>query len=101
MARRRTWLYNCAQDQSQRCEEMTMIELRDKETGAFAGTITDAQLQFLIDQLEEEDSQDTDYYINQATIDMFEQEGADPQLLGTLRKALGKREDMEIQWFRQ
>jgi hypothetical protein len=78
-----------------------MIELRNKETGAFLGTITETQLQFLIDQLEEEDSEDTDYYINQATIDMFEQAGADPQLLGTLRKALGQREDMEIRWSRR
>ncbi len=78
-----------------------MIELRDKDTDAFLGTITESQLQFLIDQLEEEDSEDTDYYINQATIEMFEQEGADPQLLSTLRKCLGKREDMEIRWSRQ
>jgi hypothetical protein len=77
-----------------------MIELRDKDSGAFLGAITEAQLQFLIDQLEEEDSQDTDYYINQATIDMFEQGGADPQLLNILRKALGKRDDMEIRWSR-
>jgi len=77
-----------------------MIELRDKDTGAFLGTITEAQLQFLIDQLEEEDSEDTDYYINRATIDMFEQEGADPQLLALLRESLGTRDDMEMQWSR-
>ena len=77
-----------------------MIELRDKESGAFLGAITEAQLQFLIDQLEEEYTEDTDYYINQPTLDMFEQGGADPQLLETLRKALGKRDDMEIQWSR-
>jgi hypothetical protein len=77
-----------------------MIELRDKDTGVFLGTITEAQLQFLIDQLEEEDSEDTDYYINQATLDMFEQERADPQLLDILRKALLSRNDMEVQWSR-
>jgi hypothetical protein len=77
-----------------------MIELRDEDTGAFLGTITEAQLQFLIDQLEEEDSEDTDYYINQATLDMFEQNGADPQLLSLLRKALGTRDDMEMKWSR-
>jgi hypothetical protein len=31
-----------------------MIQVHEKETGVFLGTITDAQLQFLIDQLEEE-----------------------------------------------
>jgi processive 1,2-diacylglycerol beta-glucosyltransferase len=77
-----------------------MIELRDKETGAFVGNITEAQLQFMIDQLEEEDSEDTDYYISQDTLDMFEQERADPQLLDILRKALLTRKDMEISWLR-
>jgi hypothetical protein len=81
-------------------QEAIMIELRDKDTGAFLGTITEAQLQFLIDQLEEEDSEDTDYYINQATIDMFEQRGADAQLLNLLRKALGNGDGTEIRWSR-
>ena len=40
-----------------------MIQLHEKETGVFVGTITEAQLQFLIDQLEEESADDTDYYI--------------------------------------
>jgi processive 1,2-diacylglycerol beta-glucosyltransferase len=77
-----------------------MIELRDKDSGALIGDITEAQLKFMIDQLEEEYSEDTDYYINQPTLDMFESAGADPGLLNTLRKALGKREDMEIRWSR-
>ncbi len=77
-----------------------MIELRDKDSGALIGNITEAQLKFMIDQLEEEYSEDTDYYINQPTLDMFESAGADPGLLNTLRKALGKREDIEIRWSR-
>jgi len=75
-----------------------MIQLRDKETGAFVGTITEAQLQFLIDQLEEESTEDKDYYINQATPDLFEERGADADLLELLRQALGTREDIEIEW---
>jgi processive 1,2-diacylglycerol beta-glucosyltransferase len=81
-------------------QETSMIELRDKDTGAYLGAITEAQLNFMIDQLEEEDSEDTDYYINQATIEMFEQRQADPQLLDVLRKALLSRSDMEIRWSR-
>lgn len=75
-----------------------MIMLADKETGVCFGTITEAQLQFLIDQLEEESTEDTDYYINQATLTMFEDAGAEASLLTLLRQALGRREDMEIQW---
>lgn len=75
-----------------------MIRLHDKETGAFLGNITEAQLQFLIDQLEEESTEDRDYYLNQATLDLFAQRGADANLLALLRQALGTREDIEITW---
>jgi processive 1,2-diacylglycerol beta-glucosyltransferase len=77
-----------------------MIELRDKKSGAFLGTISESQLQFLIDQLEEESLRDQDYYINSATLDMFEQAGGDPELLALLRQSLGTREDMDIIWSR-
>lgn len=77
-----------------------MIELRDKETGARLGAISEEQLQFLVDQLEEESAGDVDYYINATTIDLFESAGADPALLDLLRRALGDRTEMEIQWSR-
>ena len=75
-----------------------MIELFDNDTGAPLGHITDAQLQFLIDQLEEESADDTDYYISRDTLDVFAEEGADPALVALLRGALGARDDMEIRW---
>jgi processive 1,2-diacylglycerol beta-glucosyltransferase len=77
-----------------------MIQLHEKETGVFLGTITDAQLQFLIDQLEEESTDDTDYYIDQATLDLLEARGADTNLLGLLRQTLGTRASIEIVWSR-
>ncbi len=75
-----------------------MIELREKETGSLIGKISEDQLQFLIDQLEEESSEDVDYYINRDTLDMFEEEGIDKSLLEMLRRALGTRDEMEIKW---
>jgi processive 1,2-diacylglycerol beta-glucosyltransferase len=78
-----------------------MIELRDKDTGRSLGSISEDQLQFLIDQLEEESAADTDYYINAATLEMFGDNGIDPALLALLRGALGNREDMEIEWVRK
>jgi hypothetical protein len=77
-----------------------MIQLHDAESGAPIGPITDAQLQFLIDRLEEESPDDRDYYINRETVDGFEEEGADPALVALLRKALGERDEMEIRWTR-
>jgi len=78
-----------------------MICLKDKDTGTTLGTISEQQLQFLRDQLEEESPEDDDYYINQATLDMLEEQGADRDLLDLLKQALGGREDMELQWSRQ
>ena len=78
-----------------------MIKLYDEATGAVYGSITEAQLQALMNQLEEESREDTDYYINQATVDMFEQKGVDGDLVTLLRKALGEREDMDIRWARE
>ena len=77
-----------------------MIHLHDKENGKALGTITDAQLQFLIAQLEEESRADQDYYINRDTLNLLEQAGAEAGLLALLRAAMGDREDMEIRWSR-
>jgi hypothetical protein len=55
-------------------------------------------LQFLIDQLEEESADDTDDYIDHATLDLFEEMGAEADVLALLRQALGPREGMDIVW---
>ncbi len=78
-----------------------MIRIYDEASGAVFGTITEAQLQALMGQLEEESLEDTDYYINQATVDMLADKKVDPELVAFLRKALGEREDMDIRWARE
>jgi hypothetical protein len=78
-----------------------MIHLFDDETGAPVGTITEDQLQYLVDQLEEESPGDTDYYINLETLDLFEENGADRDLVAVLRAALGTRDEMEVRWERR
>ena len=77
-----------------------MIQLRDKENDMDLGSISEEDLQFLIDQLEEESEEDVDYYINRSTLELFEEKGASPALLSLLKNALGDREDMEIEWSR-
>lgn len=78
-----------------------MIELRDKDTGDVIGSITEEQLQFLIDQLEEESEVDVDYYLNRDTLEVFEERGIDRKLLKMLKNAMGDREDMEIEWEKE
>jgi hypothetical protein len=78
-----------------------MIRIYDKGTNAEIGRITEEQLRFLQDQLEEESSTDNDYYINHATLTAFRQRGADRTLLTLLHAALGTRPDMDIRWERE
>ena len=75
-----------------------MIALRDKDTGNDLGTISEAQLRFLVDQLEEEYAEDRDYYINLTMLDVMQQNGADPGLVDLLSKAIGDRDGVEIEW---
>ena len=77
-----------------------MIQLHDKDTGAWIGTISEDNLQFLIDQLEEESGDDQDYYINETTLEVFEEGGADKALISLLRGALNGRTEMEVRWSR-
>ncbi|HXH10915.1 MAG TPA: galactosyldiacylglycerol synthase [Alphaproteobacteria bacterium] len=77
-----------------------MIRLYNNDTGEFLADITEEHWQFLQDHLEAESSTDQDYYIDQATLDLFEQAGADSTLLSILRQAIGSQEGIEIRWSR-
>jgi hypothetical protein len=81
--------------------ENAMIQLYDAEEESLLGTISEEQLQSLIDSLEEESPTDQDYYLTSATIDMLEDDGADAELLRLLREALGDREGMDVRWVRE
>lgn len=75
-----------------------MYTLSLKDTGALLGTIDDADLQLLVDQLEEEHETDTDYYVCPATIEILQESGASRGLLTILRDAVGTSEGVEVAW---
>ena len=77
-----------------------MIILREKGTDQPLGQISEEQLQYLIDHLEEEWLEDQDYTITPLLLQVFEEQGADPALVSLLRNALGGRDEMEIIWSR-
>ena len=77
-----------------------MITLRDKDNGQLLGSVTEEEFQVLVDALEEESDEDTDYYIEAGTIDMLEDDGAPESLVKLLRDALGTRDGVEIAWSR-
>jgi hypothetical protein len=75
-----------------------MVKLYNAATNQPLGDVNDDQLQFLIDQFEEELEGDQDYYINTVTIDMHKDAGADPSLLALLQRALGAAGEADIRW---
>jgi len=78
-----------------------MIDLYNAATNQLIGSITEADLQVLLDGLEEESSQDQDYYIDQATIDLLADGRASDHLVGLLRTALGSSGGVDIRWQRR
>jgi processive 1,2-diacylglycerol beta-glucosyltransferase len=57
------------------------------------GTITENQLDFLIENLEEEFEEDEEYFLNADTIDYLKEQGADSTLIALLEKALSGSQD--------
>ena len=77
-----------------------MIKLFDVESGNLLGQISDAQEQVLVDNLEETSAGDQDYYIDEGTLELLEDVGADPALLKLLRDGLRGREGYDVRWER-
>jgi len=78
-----------------------MIDLYNDETNQLIGSITDADLKVLVDALEEESSDDQDYFIDNATIDVIGDGRATDHLLKLLRDAVGTSNGVEIRWERR
>jgi hypothetical protein len=57
------------------------------------GALTEKQLDFLEENLEEEFEEDEEYFLNQDTLDYLKEQGADSGLVSILEKALAGTED--------
>ncbi len=68
------------------------------DTDVEIGNVTDAQLKFLVEQLEEDHEEDEDYYIDRDTLELMGDNGGDPELLAMLEKAMGDDDSMDIAW---
>jgi hypothetical protein len=78
-----------------------MIDLYDSESNRLLGSITEPELQLLVDVLEEESIDDQDYYITKDTIGLIGDGRASDHLLQLLRLALGTADGVEISWKRR
>lgn len=78
-----------------------MIDVYDNTTNQLLGSITEADLQVLVDALEEESTKDQDYYVDAATIDVIADGRATEHLVALLRAALGAADGVDIRWERR
>ncbi len=69
-----------------------------KDSGELLGTVSEEQLDELIDLLEEEDTNDHDYYVDKDVLAFLEEEGADEAILALLRPHVSDDEGVEIEW---
>jgi len=75
-----------------------MIRLFDNENDSEVGTISDAQLALLVEELADESVDEYTYNINPKVISYLEGSGADSGLITLLRRALGSRTSMELRY---
>ncbi len=68
------------------------------DTGEDIGQITQEHLSFLVEQLEEENEDDQDYFIDRDTLELLSDNGADPELIAMLEKAMGDDDSMDVAW---
>jgi hypothetical protein len=69
-----------------------------KDSNRFLGTISDADVKVLVDELEEEDIADTDYFIDHDTVDILEASGASKSLVEMLLAAIGDSDGVDVRW---
>jgi len=75
-----------------------MPRLLLKDGNRYLGSISDADVKVLVDELEEEDIADTDYFINGDTVDILEASGASKALVDMLLAAIGDSEGIDVRW---
>jgi hypothetical protein len=78
-----------------------MIDLYRKDTNQLLGSITEAELRFLVDSLEETSLADRDYFVDRATIDWLADGRATDHLVELLRQAVGSGDGVEIRWSKR
>ena len=78
-----------------------MIALYDVASGAKVGRITEQQLAALMSWMEEESTEDRDYYLTAEDCELMLEQGIDPTLVTALQEALKGREDMDLRYAQE
>ena len=75
-----------------------IYRLIDIEHDNEIGVITEDQVQFLIDNLEEEGFEDQDYYIDSESLSFLAENGCDEELITMLTEALENRITIDVRY---
>ena len=75
-----------------------VYQLIDIEHDNEIGIVTEDQVQFLIDNLEEEGFEDQDYYIDPESLSFLAENGCDKELLTMLADALEDRVNIDVRY---
>ena len=75
-----------------------MVKLYDKKRGQYLGRISEEELQFLIDSLEEESVTDRDYYLNRATLALLKKKGMSEGSVKLIQSAVGENNEIEMRY---
>jgi hypothetical protein len=75
-----------------------MYQLTRKSDQQPLGEISDAEMQFLRDNLEEESLTDDDYTITRLTLEFLRGSGMDPHLAEVLEAALAGGDEVEVRY---
>ena len=78
-----------------------MIALYDVASGAKVGRITEQQLEALMGWMEEESTEDREYYLTAEDCELMLEQGLDPTLIAALQEALKGREEMDLRYARE
>ena len=74
------------------------MKLYDARSDVLIGEVTEDDVQFLIDQLEEEHDEDVAYFVDAPTLAFLGERGAPPALLAVLAQAIERQGDAEVRW---
>ncbi len=77
-----------------------MIKLVNKETRQELGFLSEEDFAILQRELEVENPEDTDYYINKDTVDFMTEQGLPQAIIDLLNKALNGAEEVDIEWIK-
>jgi processive 1,2-diacylglycerol beta-glucosyltransferase len=74
------------------------IRLYNDQTGEFLGDVSEEDVEFLVEQLEEEFEQDRAYYVNRETVTLLREGGASQELLTAIERGLGPSGEADVTW---